>query len=147
MLSQRIEIMPRVTLIAVLMVMASGNVLLDFLRHAAFSDIHMYDVVSAVIAGFATALPAGAAFLVSIKTRFKLAGIKIYQAAADFVLGVSLLAWFYLLFIRDRPEYYEGASHMYVATWPVLLTIIAIVLFLGCLLVQFTHWAIKVLFN
>jgi len=135
--------MPRIILISVLMVMAGVNVLLDLLRHAAFSDIHMNVVVSAVLAGFATAFPAGAAFLISSKTRFKLAGINIYRASADFVLGIGLLAWFYLLFIRDRPEYYEGASHMYVATWPVLLTIIAIVLYLGCLLVQGTHWAIK----
>lgn len=143
MFSQRFEIMPRIILITALMVMAGVNVLLDFLRHAAFSDIHMNVVVSALLAGFATAFPAGAAFLVSAKTRFKLAGINIYRAASDFVLGVGLLAWFYLLFIRERPEYYEGASHMYVVTWPVLLCVIAIVLYLSCLLVQGTYWAIK----
>ena len=143
MFSHKFEIMPRIILITVLMVMAGVNVLLDFLRHAAFSDIHMNVVVSALLAGFATAFPAGAAFLISAKTRFKLAGINIYRAASDFVLGVGLLACFYLLFIRERPVYYEGASHMYVATWPVLLGIIAIVLYLSCLLVQGAQWAIK----
>jgi|TARA_R110002050_G_scaffold270097_1_gene413029 hypothetical protein len=143
MFSQSFEIMPRIILIAVLLVMAGVNVVLDFLRHAAFSDIHMNVAVSALLAGFATAFPPGAAFLISAKTRFKLAGINIYRASSDFVLGVGLLAWFYLLFIRERPEYYEGASHMYVATWPVLLGVIAIVLYIGCLLVQCTHWAIK----
>ncbi|WP_230400464.1 hypothetical protein [Zooshikella ganghwensis] len=135
--------MTRIILISVLMVMAGVNVILDFLRHAAFSDIHMNVFVSALLAGFATAFPAGTALLISAKTRFKLAGINIYRVASDFVLGVGLLAWFYLLFVRERPEYYEGASHMYVATWPVLLGVIAIVLYLNCLLVQGTYWAIK----
>ena len=143
MFSQSFEIMPRIILILVLMVMASVNVVLDFLRHAAFSDIHMNVAVSALLAGFATAFPAGVAFLISAKTRFKLAGINIYRAASDIVLGVGMVAWFYLLFIRERPEYYEGASHMYVATWPVLLGVIAIILYLSCLLVQCTHWAVK----
>ena len=135
--------MPRLILISVLMAMAGVNVLLDFLRHANFSDIHMNVVTSALLAGFATALPAAVAFLISAKTNFKLAGINIYRAASDFVLGLGLLAWFYLLVVRERPEYYEGASHMYVATWPVLLGVIAMVLYLSCLLVQGTHWAIK----
>lgn len=135
--------MPRFILISVLMIMAGVNVLLDFLRHAAISEIHMNVVISTVLAGFATVFPAGAAFLISSKIRFKLAGIHIYRIASDFVLGLGLLAWFYLLFIRERPEYYEGASHMYVVTWPVLLGVIAIVLYLSCLLVQGTYWAIK----
>ena len=143
MFSQRLDIMPRLILISVLMVMAGVNVLLDFLRQAVFSDINLNVVISALLAGLATAFPAGAAFLVSAKTRFKLGAINIYRAASDFVLGIGLLAWFYLLFIRERPEYYEGASHMYVATWPVLLGVIAIALYLSCLLAQGTHWAIK----
>ncbi|WP_460806081.1 hypothetical protein [Microbulbifer agarilyticus] len=116
---------------------------MDFLRHATFSDIHTNVVVSAVLAGFATALPAGLALLIATKTRFKLAGVSIYRLASDVVLGVGLLAWFYLLFIRERPEYYEGASHMYVATWPVLLCVIAIFLYLACLATQGAHWVVK----
>ena len=143
MFSNRFEIVPRLVLISILMVMAGINVLLDFLRHAAFSDVHINVVTSALHAGFATVFPAGAAFLISAKTRFKLAGINIYRAASDLVLGIGLSAWFYLLFIRERPDYYEGASHMYVATGPVLLGVIAIVLYLSCLLLQGTHWAIK----
>lgn len=138
-----LNIIPRIILISVLMVMAGVNVLLDFLRHAAPSDIHMNVILSVLLASFATAFPAIAAFLISAKTRFKLAGINIYLSASDFVLGVGLLAWFYLLFIHERPEYYEGASHMYVATWPVLLGVMAITLYLSCLLVQGTYWAIK----
>ncbi len=125
------------------MVMACVNILFDFLRYASFSDMHTNVVVSALLAGFATGFPAGIAFLISAKTRFTLAGINIYLAASDFVLGLGLLVWFYLLFIRERPEYYEGASHMYVATWPVLLGVIAIALYLSCLLAQSTHWVIK----
>ncbi|WP_226877094.1 hypothetical protein [Microbulbifer hainanensis] len=123
--------------------MAGVNVLLDFLRHASFSDIHTNVVVSVLIAGFATGLPAGVTYLMSDKTFFTLAGINIYRAASDLVLGVGLLAWFYLLFIRERPEYYEGASHMYVATWPALLGIIAIVSYISCLLAQGAYWTIK----
>lgn len=143
MFSQRFESMPRIILITVLMIMAGVNVLFDFLRHATFSDIHIDVIISVLLAGFATGFPAGVAFLISAKTQFKLAGINVYRAASDFVLAIGLLAWFYLLFIRQRPEYYEGASHMYVATWPVLLGAIAIVLYLICLLAQGTHWAIK----
>ncbi|BBM02955.1 hypothetical protein [Microbulbifer sp. GL-2] len=135
--------MPRIGLISVLVVMACINVVLDFLRHASISDIHINVVTSALIAGIATSIPAGIALLISYKTRFKLGGINIYRLASDSVLGLSLLAWFYLLFIRERPEYYEGASHMYVATWPILLGVIAIVLYVSCLLVQGTYWAIK----
>ena len=123
--------------------MAGINVLLDFLRNASFSDIHINVVLAVFAAGFATGLPAAVAFLVSAKTRFKLGGINIYRMAADFVLGLGLVAWFYLLFIRDRPEYYEGASHMYVATWPILLGVISLGLYFGCLVVQGTYWVVK----
>ena len=133
----------RILLISTLMVMAGINVLLDFLRHASITDIHTNVVLSVLAAGFATGLPAGVAFLISAKTRFKLAGINIYRMASDFVLGLGLVAWFYLLFIRERPEFYEGASHMYVATWPVLLGVTAIGLYLCCLLIQGTYWVIK----
>ncbi|WP_226876946.1 hypothetical protein [Microbulbifer hainanensis] len=135
--------MARIILISILMALAGTNVLLDFLRHASISEVHSNVVVSALVAGFATGLPAGITFLISAKTRFTISGINIYRMASDFVLGLGLLAWFYLLFVRERPEYYEGASHMYVATWPVLLGTIAIVLYLSCLLAQGTYQAIK----
>jgi len=135
--------MPRIILVTTLIVMACINVVLDFLRHASFSDIHINVVASALIAGIATGFPAGLALLISSKTRFKMGGINIYRLASDLVLGIGFLAWFYLLFIRVRPEYYEGASHMYVATWPVLLGVIAIVLYISCLLAQGTHRVIK----
>jgi hypothetical protein len=137
------ECMWRVVLISTLIVMASINVLLDFLRSASISDIHVNIVFSVLVAGFATGLPAGVAFLVSAKTSFKLWGINIYRLASDFVLTLGLLAWGYLVFIRDRPEFYEGASHMYIATWPVLLGVIAVGLYLICLLTQGLHWAVK----
>jgi hypothetical protein len=125
------------------MVMAVVNVVLDFTRGEVVPDINAWVVFSVLACGFATAFPAGAAFLISAKTKYKIAGIKIYRLASDLVLGIGLLAWFYLLVIRERPEYYEGASHLYVATWPVLLGVIAIILYLICLLVQGTNWAIK----
>lgn len=125
------------------MVMASVNVILDFTCGKVVSDINAWVVISVLSCGFATALPAGVAFLISAKTKFNIAGVKIYRLASDIVLGIGLLAWFYLLFIRERPEYYEGASHMYVATWPVLLGVIAMVLYLICLLVQCMNWVIK----
>ncbi|WP_305857689.1 hypothetical protein [Balneatrix alpica] len=135
--------MPRIILIFLLMDMAVANAFLDFTHGEVAHDINAWVVFSVLACGFATAFPAGIAFLVSAKTKFNIAGIKIYCLASDFVLGIGLLAWFYLLFIRERPDYYEGASHMYVATWPVLLGVIAIILYLICLLVQGTHWAIK----
>jgi len=135
--------MPRIILILLLMVMAVVNVVLDFTRGEVVPDINAWVVFSVLACGFATAFPAGAAFLISAKTKYKIAGIKIYRLASDLVLGIGLLAWFYLLVIRERPEYYEGASHLYVATWPVLLGVIAIILYLICLLVQGTNWAIK----
>ena len=125
------------------MVMAVINVVLDFTRGEVVPEINAWVIFSVLACGLATAFPAGAAFLISAKTKFKIAGIKIYRLASDLVLGIGLLAWFYLLVIRDRPEYYEGASHLYVATWPVLLGLIAIILYIICLLVQGTNWAIK----
>lgn len=125
------------------MVMAVVNVTLDFTRGEVVPDINAWVAFSVLACGFATAFPAVVALIISAKTKFNIAGIKIYRLASDVVLGIGLLAWFYLLVIRERPEYYEGASHMYVATWPILLGVIAIVLYLICLLVQGTHWAIK----
>ncbi len=125
------------------MVMASVNVTLDFTRGEVAPDINAWVVTSVLGCGFASAFPAGVAFLISAKIKFNIAGIKIYRLASDVILGIGLLAWFYLLVIRERPEYYEGASHLYVVTWPVLLGAIAIVLYLICLLVQGTNWAIK----
>ncbi|BEE07973.1 hypothetical protein [Aeromonas dhakensis] len=135
--------MPRIILISLLMVMATVNVILDFTRGEVVPAINTWVVFSVLACGFATAFPAGVAFLVFAKTKFNIAGIKIYRLASDVVLGIGLLAWFYLLVIRERPEYYEGASHLYVATWPVLLGVIAIIMYLICLLVQGTNWAIK----
>lgn len=135
--------MPRIILISLLIVMASFNVILDFTRGEFVPAISSWIVFSVLACGFATAFPAGVALLISAKTKFKIAGIKIYRLASDVVLGIGLLAWFYLLVIRERPEYYEGASHLYVATWPVLLSTIAIILYLICLLLQGIHWVIK----
>jgi hypothetical protein len=123
--------------------MATINVILDFASGEVAPAINTWVVFSVLACGFATAFPASVAFLVSAKTKFNIGGIKIYRLASDVVLGIGLLAWFYLLVIRERPEYYEGASHLYVATWPVLLGAIAIILYLICLLVQGTYWAIK----
>lgn len=135
--------MPRIILILLLMVMASVNVILDFTRGEFTPGIDVNMVVSILACGFATAFPAGAAFLISAKTKFKIAGINVYRLASDFVLGIGLLAWFYLLVIRERPEYYEGASHLYVATWPILLGVIAMCLYLICLVIQGLYWVIK----
>lgn len=49
------------------------------------------------ICGITTAFPAGVACIISSKTKFKIAGINIYRLASDFVLGIGLSAWFYLL--------------------------------------------------
>ena len=133
----------RILLISALMLMGGVNVLLDFLRHASISDVHVKLFFSVLAAGFATGLPAGVAFLVSAKTHFKLRGINIYTVASDIVLWLGLAVWFYLVFLRERPEYYGGASHMYVAIWPVLLGVIAIGLYLCCLLVQGTYRVAK----
>ena len=135
--------MPRIILILLLMLMASVNLILDFTRGEFAPDINATTIISVLACGIATAFPAGVAFLISGKTKFMLAGVKVYRLASDVVLGIGLLAWFYLLVIRERPEYYEGASHMYVATWPVLLGAIAIFLYFSCLIVQGAHWAIK----
>ena len=119
--------MARALLIAVVGVMAGVNVCLDFTRNNSFSDLGLNEFLAMVAVAIATASPALVALLVARKTKFRIAGISLYRLAADLVLGLSLVAWFYLLFIRERPEFYPGASHLYPATWPMLLGFIAIV--------------------
>lgn len=133
----------RVWLILILGIMGGLNMLMDLLPYEDSSGRLINILITIFVVGVATAFPAAVAFFISGKTRFKLAGINIYRAASDLVLAVGLLAWFYLSLLSDRSEYYEGASHMYVATWPVLLGVIAIVLYLICLLAQAMYWAIK----
>ncbi|TAA43697.1 hypothetical protein [Corallincola spongiicola] len=135
--------MPRIVLIVLLMVMACVNVMLDFTRGEVLPDINAWVVFSVLVCGFATAFPAGVALLISAKTKFNIAEVKIYRLASDVVLGIGLSTWFYLLVIRERPNFYEGASHLYVATWPILLGLIAVLLYLTCLLVQGSCWVIK----
>ena len=91
--------MPRIILIALLMVMACANVVLDFTRDDIVPDINTWVVFSVLACGFATAFPAAAALLISSRTKFNIAGVKIYRLASDAVLGIGLFAWFYLLVI------------------------------------------------
>ena len=135
--------MKRVILIFILILLAGTNVLFDFLRHASITQVSFFVLFSIVAAGIATGTPAALALFISSRTKFKIAGVNIYRVASDIVLFIGLFAWFYLVVVRDRPEYYEGASHLYVVTWPVLLGLIAVFLYIVCILVQGITWVIK----
>lgn len=125
------------------MIMASINVLLDFLRHASISDVNENVFLSVFVTGFATGIPAALAFLISAKMHFQVSGINVYRVVSDCVLAIGLVTWFYFLFIRERPEYYEGASHMYIVTVPILFAMITIILYISCLLAQGACWMVK----
>jgi hypothetical protein len=94
--------MRRIFLILMLMIMASINVLLDFLRHASISDVNENVFLSIFVTGFATGIPAVLAFLISAKMHFQVSGINVYRVVSDCVLAIGLVTWFYFLFIRDR---------------------------------------------
>lgn len=143
-LAKRIfNFMRRIFFVLMLMIMASKNVLLDFLRHASISDVNENVFLFVFVTGFATGSPAVSAFLVSAKMHFHVSGINVYRVVSDFVLALGLVTWFHFLFIRERPEYYEGASHMYIVTVPILFAVITVILCLSCLLAQGPCWIVK----
>ncbi|MGK0444984.1 MAG: hypothetical protein ACJA1U_001921 [Bermanella sp.] len=113
---------------------------LDFSRPTFKNEVSLNAVLSILIVGIATAFPSLMAYLISSKTVFKLMGVNIYKLSSDLILALSLVAWSYLVFIRERPDFYEGASHLYVATWPVIVGLSALLLYLGCLLVHLMYW-------
>lgn len=132
--------MNRKILIALLAILASINMYLDFSLPTFENEVSLNAVLSILIVGVATAFPSLIAYLISSKTVFKLMGVNIYKLSSDLILALSLVAWSYLVFVRERPDFYEGASHLYVATWPVIVGLIALLLYLGCLLVQLLYW-------
>jgi hypothetical protein len=113
---------------------------LDFARPTFQNEVSLNAVLSILIVGVATAFPSLIAYLISSKTVFKLMGVNIYKLSSDLVLALSLIACGYLVFIRERPDFYEGASHLYVAIWPIIMGLAALLLYLGCLLVQLMYW-------
>ena len=132
--------MNRKILIALLALLGAINMYLDFSRPTFQNEVSLSAVLSILIVGVATAFPSLVAYLLSSKTVFELMGVNIYKLSSDLVLALSLVAWGYLVFIRERPDFYEGASHLYVATWPIILGLAALLLYLGCLLVQLLYW-------
>ena len=132
--------MNRKILIALLALLGAINMYLDFSRPTFQNEVSLSAVLSILIVGVATAFPSLVAYLISSKTVFELMGVNIYKLSSDLVLALSLVAWGYLVFIRERPDFYEGASHLYVATWPIILGLAALLLYLGCLLVQLLYW-------
>ncbi|EAT13530.1 hypothetical protein RED65_09069 [Oceanobacter sp. RED65] len=134
------RILNRKLLIALLAFLAGINMYLDFSRPIFENEVSSNTIISILIVSMATAFPALIAYLISSKTVFKFMGVNIYKLSSDLILALSLIAWSYLLFIRERPDFYEGASHLYVATWPVMVVILALFLYLGCLLVQLLYW-------
>ncbi|WP_334078587.1 hypothetical protein [Microbulbifer sp. M83] len=132
--------MNRKILIALLALLAGINMYLDFSRPIFKNEVSLNTVLSILIVGVATAFPSLMAYFISSKTVFKLMGVNIYKLSSDLVLALSLVAWSYLVFIRERPDFYEGASHLYVAIWPVIVGLVALLLYLGCLLVQLLFW-------
>ncbi len=132
--------MNRKILIALLALLAGINMYLDFSRPTFENEVSLNAVLSILIVGIATAFPSLMAYLISSKTVFKLMGVNIYKLSSDLILALSLVAWSYLVFIRERPDFYEGASHLYVATWPVIVGLSALLLYLGCLLVHLMYW-------
>ncbi|MGY0216636.1 hypothetical protein ACWJJH_04495 [Endozoicomonadaceae bacterium StTr2] len=129
----------RIILILNLAVMAAVNVYLDH----PFSSVHFQAIALTGACAAATALPSLIAYLVSARTVFSIYRINIYQLAADFILLLSTAIWIYLLLIAERPEYYEGASHMYIATLPIAIGILAAGLYIVCLTVQLACWLMK----
>lgn len=123
-----------------LALLAGINMYLDFSLPTFENEVSLNAVLSILIVGIATAFPSLMAYLISSKTVFKLMGVNIYKLSSDLILALSLVAWSYLVFIRERPDFYEGASHLYVATWPVIVGLSALLLYLGCLLVHLMYW-------
>ena len=123
-----------------LALLAGINMYLDFSRPIFENEVSLNAILSILIVAIATAFPSLMAYLISSKTVFKLMGVNIYKLSSDLILAWSLVAWSYLVFIRERPDFYEGASHLYVATWPVIVGLSALLLYLGCLLVHLMYW-------
>ena len=134
------RLVARLLLILIVAFLAGTNVFLDFSRGDISREITGFVVFSIIASALATAFPSLVAFLVGFRSKFTIGVIKVYVLAADIVLAVTLSAWIYLVFIRVRPEFYEGASHLYVVTWPFLLGFIAVALYLVCLSIQFIFW-------
>lgn len=132
--------MTRRILIALLALLAGINMYLDFSRPIFENEVSLNAILSILIVAIATAFPSLMAYLISSKTVFKLMGVNIYKLSSDLILAWSLVAWSYLVFIRERPDFYEGASHLYVATWPVIVGLSALLLYFGCLLVHLMYW-------
>lgn len=122
------------------MAMATTNALFDLFRSGFAQGVDSFMLFFAVAVGLASALPSFAALSIASRTNFKIRGTRVYAVAADAVLLLSLCAYGYLLLVRERPDYYPGASHLYVATWPVFLGLVAITFYLACLALQGLHW-------
>ncbi|MDN3649601.1 hypothetical protein QWZ13_14150 [Reinekea marina] len=118
--------------------MGSLNAALDTYE----AGISLNAVFAVIIFGVLTALPAFMAFFASYQTSFTILRINVYRAASDLVLLGSLAVWLYLIFIRERPDFYEGASHMYILFWPFLIGAGAIALFMGCGVFNILHWSL-----
>ena len=97
--------MNRNILIALLAILAGINMYLDFSRPTFQNEVSLNTVLSILTVGVATAFPSLIAYLISSKTVFKLMGVNIYKLSSDLVLALSLVAWSYLVFIRERPDF------------------------------------------
>ena len=128
--------MIRLLLIIFLAVLASTNNYLDLARPAFSNTMDLKAFLFMVAVGVGTAAPPLVAFLISSRTSFSIKGVNIYKLSSDLILFLCLLAWCYLVFVRERPEFYHGASHMYVATWPITIGLLAVILYISCLVIQ-----------
>ncbi|WP_419570734.1 hypothetical protein [Rheinheimera sp.] len=132
----------RFFLLALLMVLGAVNSLLDALQTSRIANLQPGQFLFVAAMGLLTVLPAVIANIVASKHHFKCYGWPVYQLAADAVLATGVFAWGLMLF-SDRAIYQDGASHLYVVTWPLLLGVIAVALYLVCLLVQLSCWVGK----
>jgi len=89
-----------------------------------------------VFCSVATALPSLISYIIASKTSFNIYKVNIYKLASNIILFGSIVLWLYLLFFRERPSYYDGASHLYVATWPIVIGVFTLLLFILCLVIQ-----------
>ncbi|EHU4934806.1 hypothetical protein KY890_004230 [Vibrio vulnificus] len=126
------EEMIRTRLVQLLFVISLVNVYLD---HGDL-ELRAVHVVGNILVGLFSIAPAAISQYVAAKIDFELRGVRIYQLAADIVLGVSGIFFLSVLFVVERSEYHPGASHMYVVTWPVLFGILALVLYLVCVIIH-----------
>ncbi|WP_419769564.1 MAG: hypothetical protein ACNI3C_09480 [Candidatus Marinarcus sp.] len=129
----------RLLTILVLSVMGAVNFYLD---HETINfNFKMLSLI--ILIGIVTSLPSLVSYLISLKLKCIIKNINIYQVASDLILLISLVLWIFFLFIRERPEFYHGASHLYVATWPIVIGFFAIFLFIICLSINyiFNFWS------